>query len=484
MKASSSNEPSSHVIDPLKDPTITDMMAFLTFLSTSYRSSSHLSKLSPPADELPKQWVITWRALSTFFTILCVYMISQNISAWISFETTLVPTFHNSRAALQFPDVTVCNLNTLVDDDRLPDNLTKFCNTSDLSWNMTVNTLNEIVDSDLIAYGARLDELVFGCEVAGEDCQPTDWKQVVPYGAGWGVCYTLSGERFGKPEGIGIFNSIELRMFLDSEKYCASISSGEGVRVTVHERGSFPDPNTGVTLGPAQTHHLGVKAQKVVKQSGYFFPECEKKEKPFYQAAEPCWDKCVVEVTLNKCGCKVEGSQKYDQYILPWCEDDEELDLCQDQVEDLWMADEDECDCPLDRCEKTSYEIFKGSAKWPSEKRRKLDWGGEDPSEYVQARIYFQDFGYTEYKETPTTTFVAMLSAIGGSMGLCLGMSLISLTEFLELVGVLLSRVFRRRQDVRRRRREEEEEDKRKRLLSDGSANLAGGGGREMKAAC
>ena len=77
-----------------------------------------------------------------------------------------------------------------------------------------------------------------------------------------------------------------------------------------------------------------------------------------------------------------------------------------------------------------------------------------------------------------------MLSAIGGSMGLCLGMSLISLTEFLELAGVLLSRVFRRRQDMRRRRREEEEEDKRKRLLSEGSANLAGGGGREMKAAC
>lgn len=469
---SSSRQPPA---DSLKNPEISDMKAFLTFLSTSYRSSSHLSKLSPPDNTLPRYWRITWRVLSAFFCCLCFVLIYNNILSWVSFDTTLVPTFHNERSSLRYPDVTVCNLNTLVDDDRLPGTLTTFCNTSDLSWNQTLEMLNGVTDGDLIRYGSTLDELVAGCEIGGEDCVKSDWKQVVPHGAGWGVCYTLSGERFGRPEGIGIFNAIELRMFIDSDKYCASISAGEGVRVTVHERGSFPDPNTGITLGPAQTHHLGVKMEKVVKLSGWPYPECEKSSVPFYQSSEPCWDKCVVEVTLDQCGCKAGGSAKYDKYDAPFCEDREDLEVCQEGVEDLWMNDLDECECPLDRCEQTSYEIFRGTAKWPSEKRRKLEWGDDDPEEYVQARIYFQDFGYTEYKETPTTTFYAMLSAVGGSMGLCLGMSLISLTEFFELLCILVGRVWKRKvEEVRRRREEREQEDKRRRLLSEGSV---GGGG-------
>ena len=206
---------------------------------------------------------------------------------WASFSSTYVTSYKRGRfGALAYPDVTVCNLNTLVDDDRLSKSLQSFCDTKNMSYNAAVKVLMNRTDMEFIAYGSTLEELIDSCDVAGERCKMEDWNQIVPYGAGWGVCYTLNTERFGRPEGIGIYNSISIKMSIETSKYCASISDQEGVRVTVHERGSFPDPNTGVTLAPAEAHALGLRVQKV-KMAGWPYTRCEKDHlKPFYDSPE------------------------------------------------------------------------------------------------------------------------------------------------------------------------------------------------------
>ena len=161
-----------------------------------------------------------------------------------------------------------------------------------------------------------------------------------------------------------------------------------------------------------------------IKMAGWPYTPCEKdKSAPFFDSPEPCFDKCVVQSVMSSCGCKFDGSVKYDAVDLPYCVEDEGTMSCAENVEDKWMNDEDECECPLERCEQTKYEIYRSSSRWPSDKSRALDWGeDENPNEYVQANIYFQEFSYEEFSEIPNSNFVAMLSAIGGSLGLCLGM--------------------------------------------------------------
>ena len=169
------------------------------------------------------------------------------------------------------------------------------------------------------------------------------------------------------------------------------------------------------------------------------------------------------------CRCKFDGSTKYDSYDLPFCEEEDELQVCAEQVEEMWLNDNDECECPLERCDQTKYQVVKSSSRWPGDKNRALDWSSdEDPNEYVQSYLYFQEFAYEEFTEVPNSNFVAMLSAIGGSLGLCLGMSLISFGELMELCSLLLIRVDQRRKAKAKTRRAQEEEKKR-RLLSEGS---------------
>lgn len=145
---------------------------------------------------------------------------------------------------------------------------------------------------------------------------------------------------------------------------------------------------------------------------------------------------------------------------------------CAEAVEDRWMEALDDCVCPLERCEQTKYEVYRSSARWPGDKKRALDWGeDENPNEYVQAQIYFQEFSYEEFKEVPDSNFVQMLSSIGGSFGLCLGMSLISVGELVELCSLLIIRANRHRKE-RAKERKAQEEEKKKRLLSEGSEEM------------
>jgi hypothetical protein len=59
-------------------------------------------------------------------------------------------------------------------------------------------------------------------------------------------------------------------------------------------------------------------------------------------------------------------------------------------------------------------------------------------AEYFQQRIarvniYYDNLGFTSIQERPETTVNTLIAAVGGNLGLFIGMSLISLIEIVEL---------------------------------------------------
>jgi len=149
---------------------------------------------------------------------------------------------------------------------------------------------------------------------------------------------------------------------------------------------------------------------------------------------------------------------------LPYCDDDTGMKDCADEIVSKWYEEESQCECPLERCKSNEYLVTGATGgRWPSDPSWEIMEKMEalknlKPNEIVNAKIYFDRFRYEEQKEIPALDFVTLLSNVGGSLGLCLGMSLVSLGELFELGGLLVAR-WRMRWRRRRTEKEEEEEE-------------------------
>ena len=374
---------------------------------------------------------------------------------------------------MSFPVVTLCNNNVIYTrtegEQALPEELQEFCNNTK-QYDEAVKVLGNLSASEFQRYGANVEDFINGCDIEGVSCvDPKYWTASVPDTFAWGLCYSLDTSLFDKPSGLGIWNSISLELNLESDMYCGSISPDVGARMAVHEQGSWPNPNEGYTLASSSSYLVEIGLKRVIRL-GEPYTACES-EKIFYPSTEPCYEKCVVQEVLRQCECRFSRSLQYEELDLPFCDNDDTLETCGEGIEAAWFNEESDCECPLPACEATNYYIKSASAgRWPSRKARQI-YSDEDmmnENDYVGASIYFSTFSHEENRETADKDIVSTLSTVGGSLGLCLGASIISLFEIAELLGIL-----GRRWNIRRVQR------KRERMLSMRKALLEEEGGVE-----
>jgi hypothetical protein len=103
--------------------------------------------------------------------------------------------------------------------------------------------------------------------------------------------------------------------------------------------------------------------------------------------------------------------------------------------------------CPIE-CDSVTYELSTSYTTWPTydsyiwAKNNGIieSYFGTNDIDYehamksfVGARIYYRAIKYTEIVETPSMTFVDLIAAIGGMMGLFLGFSIMIIVEIIEL---------------------------------------------------
>ncbi len=440
--------------DPLLSAEITTLEAVGLFLTTPHRLSSHLSKLSNP-DSRSNVYVASWRILSTITSILCLYLLSQNVLAFFTFDTTTEIHPVSNRQPLPYPAVTVCNNNVIRVTPDLPESLQWFCNSTSNWYDKDMQAvLTNLTDQDLLQYGSQLPDFVVYCSINGEECEDDDWTTTVPDGYGTGACHTLNpSDRFPPPEGIGSYFPISLRLFIDEDAYCGSISESAGVKIIVHPSNAYPDPSQAMSISPSTLTSIGFRRRNIIRQE-WPFGNCE--EGPPYQSADPCFDKCVIDKVESECGCRYSKAVRYDDIDLPYCEWSDQLLACGEKVESDWLKGKDDCECPRPRCEEVMYDLQSSTSRWPSKATKDIllrdpdlwfMWDNID--EYVATDLFFSSFQYTEEKTIPQTSFATMLSNIGGTLGLCLGMSLVSVVELMEL-GVLVGRRMRMSKDPRR----------------------------------
>lgn len=420
----------------------------------------------------------TLRRLFWFFLVLgaasgCFYNIVDRIIYYATWPTqTSVQIAFFERQA--FPAVSVCNLNALNRSYVAANNLTELVdylyaeelmlleqddaagdepammgggprqaelrqcpNTTLLQQNVSLNL------SALFQQASHLPQsLVLGCSFSGKRCSHRDFKATLTE---LGLCYTFNSGEDGSEvleiDGTSSRNSLRLILNVEQDDYVATLNGDAGVKIAVHPQGEPPLPDSeGIAVPPGRQAFIGLKKATFLDQSTRKKCKDESTVGSFhflhnkYKYSFPaCRVDCFYSKLSDKCDC-VESS-----FGTPYDPPYSERPQCSTEhiccVASSYLQPEN-CTC-LNACSFVEYSSSTSYAQFPSNHllQRFSEISNISTSQIQQnilsVNVYFETLNVNEKVTSDAYSVVSLLSDIGGQLGLFVGASLISFTEFL-----------------------------------------------------
>ena len=408
---------------------------------------------------------VFWLIIILTATGGCLYNISDRIQFLIS-RPTLTTVSITRSTTLTFPAVTVCNLNSFRLGELQERNLTYFIESA-IALAMTEDdsqscedvypsdNLNSITFEELTMQARHsLEELILDCSFAGEPCGDIT-KLFKPVFTNLGICYTFNSDLVNPPlqsKGTGQRQGLRLMVNVDQEDYATPFDAG--VKVAIHTQSEPPLPDDqGIGVPTGMNAFISINERKIVDETGRDckFPE-DLSNLNFLQgehstySVSACLVDCIHTKVADNCECIVARSfysidtPRYSQ--LPNCTLEK---LC--CIEDEFLSP-NACDCPT-ACSSISYKVTVSYSHFPADYISNNLASSYNvsasifPTNLLQLSIYFETLNIDAETTSSAYSFIALLSDIGGQLGLFLGLSIISIMEFgTWLIDEMKNRVF------------------------------------------
>ena len=415
-------------------------------------------------------WLVTLIGM----VIFSVMMISESILKYLDYDTITIvrQTVHDN---LPLPYISFCNFNfprKHILLERYPD-VEEFKNlydqylvnqfTADTSLdaqytearaNMSDRLRNITIHEYYSNVGYSVDETIvdcmFGLYINSFDCQSYVTQFRNP---NYGMCNTFhygSAVRENIME-TGYNGGITMVLNVFPEEY-SSESSGptRGYVVFVHES-EYPDLGDPVAISTGSHSFIGLKKHKQsILPKPYAESNCVD-TRNYNRLA--CLEKCnnLAEWTSEpNCSCDIylsEGERACTMYDLFFCVWTYQFN---NYLENNRASQAEQCDCPHP-CDVVHYDQVVSTVSLSSPQvnfRARVDnWPHQNATEiednYVSLLVYFRSFTETHTLEKPAMEIYDVFANIGGQLGLCVGASLITIVEFLELLAILVYNVLR-----------------------------------------
>ena len=175
-----------------------------------------------------------------------------------------------------------------------------------------------------------------------------------------------------------------------------------------------------------------------------------------------CYKMCYQIAVVNNCSCydpEFPNTNSTDMNNITFCHDPEKLN-CMTNVEayfsDNGLTTDCSNSCPME-CLSAEYKTSMHTASYPTEwyldlllKQTNLvnkfsNFSQNSPNlnsliknSVVKISIFYNDISYDALVESPVLTFDVLLGNVGGSLGLFIGISFLSLVEIFELIFEIL----------------------------------------------
>lgn len=405
-----------------------------------------------------------WLLIVLGASVGCLYNCIDRIRFLVSEPTSTTISIRREHP-INFPAVTFCNLNFLTIDGLNSSGILplaadvlnlepEFLGDGGLcSSKLSADpSLSGILMEELIKEASNdMDELLSNCTFAGKPCRKEDFEPIVTT---FGLCYTFNAglkAPIMQTNGTGIRLGLSIFLNVEQYQYVSSPSLDAGVRVVIHPQSEPPLPlNQGIAIPPGRTAFIGLSQRMVVDETGR---QCRSEsdmsgfnylQEEYQYSASSCSLDCFHTQLAKKCGCSYSPMQyPPDTPVVADLRPCNFQDICcvQDQA-----VNPEPCEC-ISACKTRIYDAVTSYSTFPAQYILDvLDAYFNLPYEivrenFVVVNVYFETANIEHFTTTSAYSVVALLSDIGGQLGLFLGVSVVSMMEF----GVWLLDEFRDR---------------------------------------
>ncbi|XP_035700287.1 uncharacterized protein LOC118432774 [Branchiostoma floridae] len=304
---------------------------------------------------------------------------------------------------------------------------------------------------EIAEMGHQKEDLILQCTFDKERCSLDDFK--VTQNAKYGNCFTFNhgeDDKVRTTTKVGAEFGLKLTLSIESDEYVGLFGQDPGAKVTIHSVGSTPFPEgNALNTKPGESTFVGLKRSSVKRQP-HPYGDCTSYQErdELYGGRytyETCQHSCLQAALLDKCGCS-------DELIVinsTLCSVlNKTQECCRQEVRKRHEDGNLLCNC-RQSCEEDSYALWLSSSLWPSDRyvwyvlenihtrsrARNLPLSPDELRQNLaRVHVYFRDLNYELINENPTYTEETLLSGLGGLLGLYVGLSVITVFEFINLV--------------------------------------------------
>jgi hypothetical protein len=423
-----------------------------------------------------------WAFIFLVFSSFTCYILVNNIISYYEYNVVSTIRVINEESSV-FPAVTICNSNPYL--TKYAENLTKYLAKEHYGIELENSTLEEFKlfipklefymkiyvndpeysDTNRKRLGVDFATIINSCYFNSEPCNSTrDFQWFFHPTYGNCIQYnansfdlkssTLPGKSYGLELSIGPLKS--------ENKYPIKTSTGLKVLInnqsfTPHIDDSFisiePGKETDIAVDRTFTSNMPKPYSSCTDLTKGFNSELYNfitKSNRTYRQID-CIDLCLQRYIQNRCNCFYTPFPK--MYPASPCLNLTQIDCFRKSYSDIINCD---IDCPLE-CDSVTYNLQLSSLTYPSLEYGSLFANDTTPEEYFSdsysvnfssyallreyfysINIYYSSLKYTYLSESPQTTVFGLLSSLGGSLGMFLGLSVFSLLEVFEILFELI----------------------------------------------
>lgn len=427
-----------------------------------------------------------WLVMLIVSFSFCSYLIIKSIFGYLEYEVTTKIRLVHERP-ITFPMVSFCNLNPFTTPQANEYILNYFNNEYKANFTSLDDLLSAINETDqdyefLLAqvvdssfpestkksFGYTIDDIVLECKFNRSKCNSTEFEWF--YSSSYGNCYKFNSGFGSNGQAIplryfytsGPDSGLSLELFVGSSSSSLfSYYENSGLKIFITNQSVIPTNDEGLQAPTGFSTNIIIKKEILINEP-MPYSSCERLEEfknselIFYIKSlnktyrqKDCLELCFQKATIEKCGCydvayPSLGCKKpcYLNETSTQCLDDNFSEYYDQIIKKCLVI------CPLE-CEMINYKTEISYSDYPSrghsrellkyympgsfQNRKDLNYQ-EIRENVVHLKIYFDDMKYTLISEKPKILLEDLLANIGGTLSLFLGVSILSIGEFVEII--------------------------------------------------
>ncbi|XP_033639902.1 uncharacterized protein LOC117300278 [Asterias rubens] len=319
---------------------------------------------------------------------------------------------------------------------------------------------------EIAEFGHQLEDFILECSFNGINClgKNDTFEQIQD--DKYGNCYTFNkaveGTTARHSSQTGEQSGLSLTLYVEQDEYISLYGQDIGVRVAVTNNEITPAlADQGINISPGTDTSIGLKLN-VISRKPLPYGECQvpnatvseivdgkivKIETTSYNR-QRCLQVCYLQKVKEICNCAASMELDGDRCKLL----DTEQDLCKQMIYFLHVHYLLNCSCET-QCEDRLFEYSVSQSAWPSEafrphllrnihfineRTKKIRSASDISRNLVRLKVFYEELNYQETREIEAYSGTSLFGDVGGTIGLYIGFSFLTILEVFELIIYLI----------------------------------------------